>query len=63
LNTLLNGAAQIEEMAMQLTERLEKLNFRAMEHASLLTIALPHGFLVSAVLQGTSVIHLFLKMA
>jgi hypothetical protein len=34
-----------------------------MEHASLLIIALPVGFLVSAVLQRTSVIQLFLKMA
>jgi hypothetical protein len=36
---------------MQLTERLRKLNFQAMEHASLLIIALPCGFLVSAVTQ------------
>jgi hypothetical protein len=36
----------------------EKLNFQATDQASLLTIALPRGFLVSA-----SVIHLFLKMA
>jgi hypothetical protein len=42
---LLNGAAQIEEMATQLAEKLEKLNIQATEHASLLMIALPRGFL------------------
>jgi hypothetical protein len=41
----------------------EKLNFRATEHASLLTIALSRGFLVLADLQRASVIQLFLKMA
>jgi hypothetical protein len=35
---------------MQLAELTEKLNFQATEHVSLLTIALPRGFLVSAVL-------------
>jgi hypothetical protein len=43
-----NGAAQIEETATQLAERLR--NFQATEHGSLLTVALPCGFLVSAVL-------------
>jgi hypothetical protein len=47
---LLNGAAQIEETATQLSER-QKLNFQATEHASFLTIALRRGFLVSAVPQ------------
>jgi hypothetical protein len=46
---LLNGAAQIEETATQLAER-QKLNFQVTEHASLLTTALPRGFLVSALL-------------
>jgi hypothetical protein len=46
---LLNGAVQIEETAMQLAER-QKLNFQATERASLFTIGLPCGFLVSAVL-------------
>jgi hypothetical protein len=46
---LLSGVAQIEETATQLAERLEILNFQATEHASLLTIALPRGFTVSAV--------------
>jgi hypothetical protein len=45
----LNGAAQIEETATQLGER-QKLNFQATEQASLFTVALPRGFLVSAVL-------------
>jgi hypothetical protein len=44
-----NGAAQIEETATQLAE-IKKLSFQATEHASLLTIALLRGFLVSAVL-------------
>jgi hypothetical protein len=43
--------------------KTEKLNFQAMEHASLLTIALLWGFLVSAVIQHALVIHLFLMMA
>jgi hypothetical protein len=59
---LLNGEGQIEETTPQLEEN-EKLNFRAKEHASLLTVAFPPGFLVSAVLQRASVIHLFLEMA
>jgi hypothetical protein len=33
-----------------ISRNTEKLNFQATEHASLHTIALPHGFLVSAVL-------------
>jgi hypothetical protein len=45
---LLNGVVQIEEIATQLAER-QKLNFQAMEHAILLTIVLPRGFVVSAV--------------
>jgi hypothetical protein len=51
----MNGAAQIEETATQLQDNLrksEKLNFRATEQASLLTVALPRTFLVSAVLTG-----------
>jgi hypothetical protein len=47
---LLTGAAHLEETATQLAERREKLNLQATEHASLLIIALPRGFLVSAVL-------------
>jgi hypothetical protein len=39
----LNGAAQIEEA-------VTKLNFQATEQASLLTVALPRGFLVSVLL-------------
>jgi hypothetical protein len=46
---LQNGAAQIEKTATQLAER-QKLNFQAKEHASLLTVALWRGFLVSVVL-------------
>jgi hypothetical protein len=42
----LNGATQVEEMATQFGGRLRN-NFQAMEQASLLTIALPHGFLPS----------------
>jgi hypothetical protein len=45
---LLNGAPQIEKTATQLAERLR--NKQATEQASLLTIALPRGFLMSAVL-------------
>jgi hypothetical protein len=45
----LNGGAQIEETGTQATGR-QKLNFQATEHARLLTIALPRGFLVLAVL-------------
>jgi hypothetical protein len=40
---LMYGAAQIEEMAAQLAERLEKLNFHATEHANLLTFASPRA--------------------
>jgi hypothetical protein len=58
----LNVAVQIEETATRLGLR-QKLNFQATELASLLTIALPRGFLVSGVLQRASVIHLFFKMA
>jgi hypothetical protein len=46
----LNGVVQIEETAMQLWRKTEKLNFQATEQASLLTIVLQCGFLVSAVL-------------
>jgi hypothetical protein len=46
---LLNGAAQIE-IVNATRRKTEKLNFQATEHASLFTIALPRGFLVSAVL-------------
>jgi hypothetical protein len=59
---LVNGAASVKETATQLAERLRN-NLQATEHASLLTVALPHGFLVSAVLLRASVIHLFVKMA
>jgi hypothetical protein len=45
----LNGAAQIEETVTLLGGRLRN-NCQATEQASLLTIALPRGFLVSAVL-------------
>jgi hypothetical protein len=45
----LNETAQIEKAAMQLW-KTEKLNFQAKEHASLLTIVLLHGILVSTVL-------------
>jgi hypothetical protein len=48
----LNGAAQIEEMATQLqhnSRKIEKLNFQATEQATLLAVALPRSFLVSAV--------------
>jgi hypothetical protein len=47
---LLNGATQIEETGNETRGETEKLNFQATEHAGLLTVALPHGFLVSAVL-------------
>jgi hypothetical protein len=47
---LVNGAEQIEETATQLAEVTEKLNFQATDHAGLHKIALPRGFLVSAVL-------------
>jgi hypothetical protein len=30
--------------------KTEKLNFQATEHAGLFTVALPHGFLVAALL-------------
>jgi hypothetical protein len=43
----LDGAAQIEVTATQLGGR-QKLNIQATEQASLLTIALPHGYLVSS---------------
>jgi hypothetical protein len=49
----LNGAVQIEEMARQLQHnswKTEKLNSQATEKASLLTVAFPTSFLVSAVL-------------
>jgi hypothetical protein len=47
---LLNGTAQIKENSNTTSGKTEKLDFQATEHASLLTIALPCGFLVSAVL-------------
>jgi hypothetical protein len=49
----LNGAAQIEEMAMQLqcnSRKTEKLNSQATKQASLLKAALLHSFLLSAFL-------------
>jgi hypothetical protein len=46
---LLIRAAQVEETAMQVEEKTEKLNFQVMEHVTLLTNALPRSFLVSAV--------------
>jgi hypothetical protein len=60
----LTGAAQTEDTATQLVGRLKETpNSQTTEEASLLTIALPRDVLVSAVLQRTSLIHLFLKMA
>jgi hypothetical protein len=46
----LNGAAQIEGTATQLGRKLKKFNFKVTEQASLLTITLQSGFLVSVVL-------------
>jgi hypothetical protein len=49
----LNGAAQIEEMAMQLqhnSQKIEKLSSQASKQASLLSIAFQHSFMVSSVL-------------
>jgi hypothetical protein len=49
----LNGAAQIKETATQLqlkSRKTEKLKSHATEHASLLTVAFQHSFLVTAVL-------------
>jgi hypothetical protein len=46
----LNRATQIEETATQLGRKTEKLNFRATEQDSLLTVALPLGLLLPAVL-------------
>jgi hypothetical protein len=46
----LNGAAQIEEMANATRGNTEKLNIQTTEQASLLTIALSRGFLMSAFL-------------
>jgi hypothetical protein len=43
------GSSQIEETATQLGGG-QKLYFQATEQANLLTIALPRGFLVSAVI-------------
>jgi hypothetical protein len=40
---LMYGAAQIEETATQLAKRLEKLNFHATEHATLLIFASPRA--------------------
>jgi hypothetical protein len=48
----LNGTAQIDETATQLQRnslKTEELNSQAIEQASLLTVALPRSFLVSAV--------------
>jgi hypothetical protein len=48
----LNGAAQIEEMAMQLQcnlQKTEKLNSQADEQANLLTVVLPCSFIVAAI--------------
>jgi hypothetical protein len=49
----LNGATQIEETTMQLqrnSQKTEKLNSKATEQDSFLTVTLPRSFLVSAVL-------------
>jgi hypothetical protein len=46
----LNGAVQIEEIAMQLqhnSQKTEKLDSQATEQASFLTVALPPSFLLS----------------
>jgi hypothetical protein len=62
---LLNAVAQIEGSATQLAERLRNSTSslpQSTQHASLLTVAGPCGFLVSAVLYRASVIHLFVKM-
>jgi hypothetical protein len=47
------ATTQIEEMATQLqrdSRKAENLNSQASEQASIVTVALPRGFLVSAVL-------------
>jgi hypothetical protein len=49
----MNGAAQIEETATQLqhnSQKTEKLNSQIIGQASLLTVALPRSYLVSALL-------------
>jgi hypothetical protein len=49
----LNGATQIEETPTQLqrnSRKTERLDSQATEQASLLTVAFPRSFLVSAVL-------------
>jgi hypothetical protein len=49
LNTLLNESGHIEETATQIAET-KKLNFLATERASILTLPLQRGFLVSNIL-------------